>query len=215
MQSKETLFVQAVRIIGITGRKGVGKDTAGMALKLRGWHQDSFADPIRKCVADLLGVSLSELEAIKEQPVEWLYKEPFAASMTPRKMMQTLGTEWGREMVHGELWLRALDRRIAGKTQVFISDVRFVNEATFIHKLGGHVIEIVRETGHQDSHASEAGLDPTFVDARVTNDGSIELLQLRLLDVIHQLSLGEINRKTYHAPSAEEYAPAFSSDLHD
>jgi len=155
-------------IIGITGPKRSGKTTLGNALANRyGLMHTSFAEPIRAFVAQLLGMSAHELDLFKASPVGWL------DGVTPRSMMQTLGTEWGRAMVHPELWLRSLLRRIENHNGAVISDVRFPNEAAAILERGGIVLRLSRPGfGYTGEHASEAPLPDDLVSAEIENDGS-------------------------------------------
>lgn len=153
-------------LIGIAGAKRAGKDTLarGLCAALQ-LPQDSFAAPLREFVARILGWTLDELEERKEEPVDWL------DGITPRHMMQTIGTEWGRSMIHGELWVRSLLQRLAGGG--VISDVRFPNEAEEILKRGGVVIRVDRAgAGQRDGHVSETPLPAHLVSFRVVNNGS-------------------------------------------
>ena len=62
--------------------------------------------------------------------------------------MQTLGTEWGRELVHPHLWILLANERLkvlrGAGIGMLISDVRFQNEADWIRSEGGIVLEIRR-----------------------------------------------------------------------
>lgn len=85
--------------------------------------------------------------------------------------MQTLGTEWGREKIHPDLWLRATERRVGRFDKVVISDIRFHNEVEMVHRLGGTVYRIDRPNGAGvDSHPSEGQIDHLKVDHVVVND---------------------------------------------
>jgi hypothetical protein len=97
-------------------------------------------------------------------------------------MMQTLGTEWGREMIHPELWIRACQRRIQVAIDrgqcVVISDVRFKNEADAIRSVGGTILRVVRVTNEsQDSHASEAEIESIHSDFLLSNDSDLYTLR--------------------------------------
>lgn len=166
-----TVYTQPL-LIGIAGPKRAGKDTLARALcRTLALPQDSFAAPLRRFVADLLGWSLEELEARKEDPIPWL------DGITPRHMMQTVGTEWGRDMVHGDLWVRALLQRLSGGG--IISDVRFANEARAIRERGGIVIQVNRPgAGQGDEHVSEKPLPFDLVDVFITNDSTREDLAI-------------------------------------
>lgn len=166
-------------IVGIAGPKRSGKDSLARLLSSSlNVEVHSFAAPIRQFVAGLLGWTLDELEDRKEWPVPWL------DGVTARQMMQTLGTEWGRQMVHPELWLRSLAARMPEAGAV-VCDVRFDNEAEAIRKLGGRVIRLSRPgAGRGDEHASERPISDHLVDFEIANDGSLQLLLVRALAVL-------------------------------
>jgi hypothetical protein len=166
-------------LIGIAGPKRSGKDTLAHGLsRALGLPVDSFAAPLRKFVADLLNCSLATLEECKEHPIKWL------DGKTPRQLMQTVGTEWGRDTVHPELWLRALLHRVQYKGAV-ISDVRFPNEAKAILERGGIVIRLHREgTGSGDGHVSERPLPVDLVSIELDNDDTAEQLIARALQAL-------------------------------
>ena len=160
-------------LLGITGPARSGKDTfAEVLVQDFGWHRDSFAEPLRDFVAGLLGMSRAQLELVKDRPLEKL------DGVTPRRMMQTLGTEWGRELVHRELWIRALLWRAGGYLEagrsVVVPDVRFENEADAIRAAGGLVVHIARPGSPVvEAHASEAGVRLASGDMTLINGGTV------------------------------------------
>lgn len=166
-------------IVGIAGPKRSGKDTLARLLSSAlNVEVHSFAAPIRQFVAGLLGWTLDELEDRKETPVQWL------DGVTPRQMMQSLGTEWGRQMVHPELWLRSLAARLPEGGAV-VCDVRFDNEAEAIRKLGGKVIRLSRPgAGQGDDHASERPISDHLVDFEIANDGTAVQLMEKAMAVL-------------------------------
>lgn len=143
------------KLIGLVGKARVGKDTvAGHILDNYGLMQYAFADPLKDMLEAVFGDKFRGGD--REQVIDWLGK-------SPRQLMQTLGTEWGRDCVHPDLWvlfaeqewLKAQARKAPG---LVISDVRFKNEAEWIHQAGGLLIEITRpEAGEVSAHRSEAG----------------------------------------------------------
>jgi len=162
-------------LVGIAGPKRSGKDTlaAGLHAAL-GWPVDSFAGPMRRFVADALGMTLAELEERKETPIDWL------DGVTPRHMLQTVGTEWGRDTIHGELWVRSLLARMGERG--IVSDVRFPNEARAIIDAGGVVIRLSRPgTGTGDAHISETPLPSGLVTYELRNSGTPEELVSRAM----------------------------------
>lgn len=160
---------QPTPVIGFTGLATAGKTTAAGALTARGWVRMSFADPIRQMLL-ALGLSREEMAGGKNVPVPWL------GGKTPRELMQTLGTEWGRQMVAPDIWTRASMVRIEQLLRsdsapgVVFDDVRFDNEARLIQEHGGLVVRIERAGLAPMAHASEAGVSPELVDLTVTND---------------------------------------------
>lgn len=139
-------------LIGIVGHKRSGKDT--FARHIQGVHGGQvlqFAAPIKKMLSEGLGIPLTDplWEEDKEQPIPWL-------GVSTRKLMQTLGTEWGREIIHPEFWTKLLERSlIPNIVPVIVSDVRFPNEQHWIKKHGGILIGINRLGTTNDKHKSE------------------------------------------------------------
>jgi hypothetical protein len=107
----------------------------------------------------------------KESPIFILPGYP-----SPRKLAQTLGTEWGREQIHRHLWLQIAELRIRKLWEkgldVIVSDVRFDNEAQMIRDLGGVVLKVDRDVNAVNAHPSEEGVSPSLIDAVIANDGS-------------------------------------------
>ena len=136
-----------MKIIGLTGLAGSGKDTVRSYLQEQhAFAGMAFADPIRSMLAALL----REVGASEDWMTDRLLKEGTipALGTSYRHLAQTLGTEWGRS-VNPEFWLRIAQARLevmreAGVKCVVISDVRFLNEAHWISSEGGQVWRIDR-----------------------------------------------------------------------
>lgn len=161
-------------LIGIAGRARSGKDTvANFIVAAIGGYRYSFADPIRAMLA-LLGVDMSDpyWQARKEEPIP-------ALGVSPRRMMQTLGTEWGRQLINPDLWLiMAHQRLLQSGPGMVISDVRFDNEAAWIRKHGGWIIHVIRpDTKTVEAHESENGIEVLAEDVQLFNSGTLEELQ--------------------------------------
>jgi hypothetical protein len=167
-----------MELVALAGYAGVGKDAcADFLAKKYGFFHVKFADQIKAMVGGLLGVPARRFEDRdwKESPIDWLGR-------SPRELLQTLGTEWGREMVHPDIWVRATIRRINYMTRVVISDCRFDNEAAAVKAAGGKVIQIIRP-GYDpvNSHKSETALSPHLVDRVLVNDGTLDGLLWHLV----------------------------------
>lgn len=167
-------------VIAFTGLAGSGKDTSGEALMVSPMFvRESFADPIRKML-EAIGVPVAEIYrefggARKNEPL------PKFGNKSLRYLMQTLGTEWGRDLVSDSLWLDLTTERIKENTNnglfTVITDLRFENEAQAVKKLGGVIVKIqkvcssVTETENHDfySHSSESGIPDNLIDATISN----------------------------------------------
>jgi len=156
-------------IIGLCGAAGSGKNTTADVLTgVFGVAQVSFAGPIYQAVAAITGLPVEHLQdrAVKEQPIAWLGR-------SPRELLQTLGTEWGRDLIHREIWVRRAMQEAKQHPNVVITDVRFNNEAQAIREVGGFVWEIRRlSAGIPGGHSSEAGVSEELIDLRIDNNGS-------------------------------------------
>ena len=106
----------------------------------------------------------------------WNWRE---GPMTAREFMQFLGTDVMRKMYEPVHVNHAISRILAEQSELaIVPDVRFPNEVEAIHKAGGKVIRLTRNT-RKDNHASECGLDPENFDwdnfdVVIHNDGSLE-----------------------------------------
>ena len=161
-------------IIGLTGRKQSGKTTAAEHLLKSGFVRLSFADGIR----DMLLALFLKLDYEEYDVLDMLNdKERYIAPLgkTYRQMMQTLGTEWGRELIHPDLWVMAARAQIEmlGNYNCVFDDVRFENEAALIRELGGLIIHIDRDGLATDTHTSESGISVHPADMFIINHRSL------------------------------------------
>lgn len=161
-------------IIGLAGRKRAGKDSfADAFLKRRPMLRDSFAYPIKQAIAAMFEITIEELESRKHEFIPGIGK-------AYRDLMQTLGTEWGRDKVHADIWVELLAERYAKSAtrNLMITDVRFDNEAKWINNQGGKVFLISRPVGtNLDKHRSEKGVDDKYISGVIFNDHSLEVFQ--------------------------------------
>lgn len=163
------------KLIGLSGRARSGKDT--VAAMLRGAfpvQTVAFADPIRDALRTMFGFTDEHFFGkLKEVEIDWLGK-------SPRQLMQTLGTEWGRGLVREDLWLLLAQRRVeeimGNNFHAVVTDVRFENEAAQIRSMGGEVWHIVRDgAGAVNAHTSEAGISfHPNKDVLIDNNGTLD-----------------------------------------
>lgn len=167
-------------LIGLTGMAMAGKDTvAGHLHRQHQFFPMAFADPLREGLKALFGLGEWNFTPEgKERVVAWIGK-------SPRELLQTLGTQWGRDLVHRQIWCRHMHRRLQEyqdnwAASVVIPDVRFVDEARFIHSHGGVIWRVIRpgaETTAHSDHTSEQEQQRIVADVELINDGTIQALQ--------------------------------------
>lgn len=185
-------------IIGLCGRPRSGKTTVGNMLEHEhGFLHLSFAHYLRQFITQLCVATdpFFSLERDKNKPQAW------AGGKTPRQMMQTLGTDWGRTLVDPDMWVAHTMARAANfkDRNIVISDVRFDNEARAIFAAGGAIVEIVRdgaETGH--THVSERGVSRGVIDASVINNGSLPTLRHTVRGVVKMFSENGLHSPPVH-----------------
>jgi len=185
-------------VIGLTGRKGAGKDTAAQYfVEKYGFTKVAYADVLKEAAAALFNVPTEFMDEYKNNSrARVVFSVGHNAimgaydvhhDMSLRSFLQRFGTEMGREVFGPSFWVDQLKRRMDEGTMrdnYVISDVRFNNEVTMCD----YVIEIVRDTVQgPDVHVSEAGLDEELIHYIVVNRGTIEELHSRLEAVMQEI----------------------------
>lgn len=177
---------------------GCGKTTIA---RLLGLEQDAVLHPFAHTLKSMLHTLLRDLgysaaaaheltsrdKAVPLEPLD---------GVTPRQLMQTLGTDWGRG-VHRDLWLKCWEHRTRfareNGTMVIVDDIRFAEEAALIEQLGGEIWLVVRPQAvieQQGSavleHASEGGLNDWPFKRQILNDWSIEELERQVREALQE-----------------------------
>lgn len=172
-----------LNIIGISGLAQSGKSTmAGefrRLIEFRGqkFNEKPFAGPLKAMLA-AVGVDTSEQA---KNVVDARF------GVTPRVLMQTLGTEWGRK-INPDVWLNVWRSQLPGDGWVLVPDVRFDNEAEAIRSMGGKIIIITRkqtaEMAAVPAHQSEAGIAKHKSDIIFRNDRGIEKMAVFAANIL-------------------------------
>lgn len=178
-------------IIGISGKKGSGKDTCAslLANELLAKYRlkvtlKAFADKLKKCCAILSG------------QFDWIFydqnsknKKAGLLSMTNRELMQKFG-DLTRQLDQ-DIWIKlALDINNVNTDVLIITDVRFKNEAKAIKDKGGLLIRMESNRSKEDNHESETDLDDyNDFDFNIINnkDTSLGMLQKQFENIINQI----------------------------
>lgn len=176
-------------IVGLTGAARSGKDTlAAHLVEEHGFTRFAFADELKEAMLDLNPiVGLSSTEWRLADVVEELGGWDDAKKVDEvRRLLQVFGTEVIRRR-NPNFWIEAVAEKIATAKptprRIVISDVRFDNEAEWIHTshiARNYVVRIDRDQGGLDgdnaAHSSEQGVDSSFLSFILTNNGTKEEL---------------------------------------
>lgn len=190
----------AEMIIGLTGKRLSGKDTAGAYLvEHYGFERVAFADKLKEGVAALFDITREEVDEYKGQENDGIpYAEVILQvgsneySWTWVEFLQRFGTDMGRKVWGWDFWvnLAFVDpvefyhaREHYDDRNIVVTDVRFDNEAERIIKLGGTIIRLIRPVVDEahDKHESEDGISDHFVEYDLHNDGNLDELYGDLL----------------------------------
>lgn len=167
-------------VIGLCGPEGAGKSTVARLLtEIFEAEIVPFALPLKRM---LLSLGIDERHvfgtpADKEEPLEML------GGKSARYAMQTLGSEWARDLICNNLWVNAWRKAMEHKRGWLIvaDDLRFQNEADAIKDLGGCVVCVLREPlrlvpSEQELHRSQQFYKLPR-DYTLINDGDLEDLR--------------------------------------
>lgn len=178
-----------MKLIGLIGKARSGKDTVASHLyRFHDFESIAFATPM-KSMLETAFPSVNFHSGDREAIIPWLGK-------SPRQLLQTLGTEWGRECVHPDLWMLLAERRIqacreVGDKGLVITDVRFHNEADMILRNGGQLWHIHRDSAKAvNAHASETCDWSGYPRKIIDNNGTHVELYAKVDELANELLLG-------------------------
>ena len=199
-------------LIGICGFQSAGKDTiADYLVKEHGFIKMSFASKLKDIIATMFGWPRDKLEGLTKEDREWREQVDYWWSktlkmqqLTPRYVMQYFATDLFRNKFHPDIWVKIVENELnklleQGTNQkIVISDCRFENEINMIIRLGGKIIQVYRDPPYwfhkyrqgenpneiRYIHRSEIEWIRCYRDYDVENDGTIEELHQKILQVI-------------------------------
>lgn len=131
-------------IIGLSGKKRVGKDTCGHYLELKyGFQRIAFADHLKKIA----------------KKVGWDGKK----DVKGRRLLQVLGEvvrDYNEQYWVDQVLATIQKKAREGYTDFVITDMRFPNEVAWLREVGGVAVRVYSEDEiTNDLHKSETALD--------------------------------------------------------
>lgn len=189
-------------IIGLAGRKESGKTELAKICQKYGYEIFSFATPLKKMIANLLGITIDEVNALKKANKKYVLKEMdflFLNNETgisidvfrekckdkefsnTRELMQYIGTNIIREYNPNWHVDKTKEHILSSNFKnIIIDDVRFPNERNMIESLGGSCWFIVRpKFDNISNHISETALKWQEFDNVIINNTSLEYLKYK------------------------------------
>lgn len=163
-----------------------GKSEVARELGNYGFVRKGFADALKAMIRPLLA-AFGYAEVVIDKLLntgegkETVLPE---IGVTPRYLAQTVGTEWGREVIDPDLWIKAVlnDKR---PDMLVIDDVRFPNEYEAIRAEGGQVWRVYRPgRAPTNGHPSEGLLEDREFDEVIVNDGSLFALATKVRNAL-------------------------------
>lgn len=188
-----------MKLIGFNGTMGVGKSTAIQCLK------DNTRSSVRLVK---FAQPLYDMQENIYRRIQSVYTRP-SDFKKDRKLLQWLGTDWGRDTISPTLWIdiwKAEVKKIRHEeplATIVCDDVRFDNEASTIAQLGGEIVKIVSSSTQNridtaagiPQHSSEAGIDKQYVDYEIENNGTMLEFLDKLTEMYETLGVLPNNRR--------------------
>lgn len=142
-----------MKILGITGLIGSGKDTvADYLCANHNFKRMSFAATLKDAVASvfnwdrqMLEGSTKESREWREQVDQWWSDRLEIPNLTPRWVLQQWGTEVCRKNFHNDVWVASVENKLRNNQEnIVITDCRFPNELEAIKRSNGITARVYR-----------------------------------------------------------------------
>lgn len=121
---------------------------------------------------------------------------------TYRQLLQEVGTDAIRNVIHPNAWINAVMKDYKGKLiydeatvktliepNWIITDVRFPNEAQAIRNVAGKIIKVIKNRTDNSDHESERSVLYVEADYTIVNNGTIDDLIKAVKDVLNHLKI--------------------------
>ncbi len=203
-----------MKIVGVVGFINSGKGTVGDTLVNEfGYNQDSWAKSLKDAIASVFKWDRELLEGVTNESRDWReerdewWSDRLKMDITPRWVLQYVGTDVFRNNFHNEIWIASLENRVRNsKSDIVITDCRFFNEVNAIRNIGGTVIRVrrgnepywwhlgekanlgnavikknaIKELAKLKVHASEYSWIGAEFDVIIENDGTLDDLKEKI-----------------------------------
>lgn len=141
------------KVVGLCGFKNTGKNTiADILVKNHNFKHLSFAEKLKDTISVLFDLPRDMVEGAtvesrmwRDEPLPFWTRE-LGYDVTPRKLLQLIGTDALRNSFHPDIWLLIVKSQILAdpESNFAISDTRFPNEIDFVRDMGGEIWQVRR-----------------------------------------------------------------------
>lgn len=177
-------------LIAFGGYATAGKDAAAdILVSEHGYAKTYMSEALRECLLALNPWILpdpnhDDLDEEGHTPVRYAELDALvgytAAKEIPevRRLLQSLGTEVGRNILGEDTWTNAITKKIHDLRldgPVVVTGIRYPNELQLIHDLGGISVWVERPgVQAQSGHTSETSMREDLFDATLSNAGTLD-----------------------------------------
>jgi len=197
-------------LVGVTGYAQHGKDTIGQICVRGGATRFAFADQLKELAlyvnpivipADITGRATERRLRDVVDAFGW---ENAKKNAEVRRFLQELGTGV-RDIIGEDAWVNALEKLwvASGAMHAVVTDVRFPNEADWIHRNNGVLLRVTRyvaaesgddpwsmfDNGLGTDHPSEMYVPDLPADFDIENSGPIDQLEGRVMRALNNWSV--------------------------
>src|SRR5260221_726399 len=140
-------------IVGLSGKRGSGKDALSSKLIPLGWERVSFADELKKKIRQEFGLTVEQTDGpLKETPCG--YRNEEGVELTPRDIMTACGKYY--RSIDPMFWVKQAflplndfaefhsHNPVTLVRKLVVTDVRFLNEVGFLRKNEANIVRINR-----------------------------------------------------------------------
>jgi len=140
-----------IKRIALCGFTGCGKSTiANVLVQNYKFRELTFGSSLKDVLSAMFGWDRQKLEGITEEDRLWreqedpIWTELLGKSITPRKMLNEIGTQVMREHFHTDIWVKIVQMKLKYSKKVVITDCRFPNEFEMARKNNIKIVRIER-----------------------------------------------------------------------
>jgi len=202
MEEQLELLPQPTLIGLYSPKAGMGKSSVADFLC---WNHKfvrvKFANPLKKMIDTMLIELGYDNYSLRHDCLEGCRKEHIIPELgvSTRYLMETLGTRWGRQMVHDDIWVQALtwriDRMRANGHSVVVDDLRHPNEYDALASRGAKMVVVHRpgDVFLRDPLPSESKLGGFRFDYGILNNGTVDDLSRLANYLVERIRTGNEN----------------------